>query len=58
MSSTLDLAPRSIHPEAIVEDGAEIGAGTNVCHLAHVRSGVRIGKRCVLGKSVFVDAGQ
>ena len=57
MSPKDDLPPPSIHPTAIVEDGAEIGAGTNVWHFVHVRSGARIGERCVLGKSVFVDAG-
>jgi UDP-2-acetamido-3-amino-2,3-dideoxy-glucuronate N-acetyltransferase len=46
-----------VHPTAVVEDGAEIGAGTRVWHFAHVRSGARIGERCVLGKSVFVDDG-
>jgi acetyltransferase-like isoleucine patch superfamily enzyme len=41
----------------VVEDGAEIGAGSRVWHHVHVRSGARIGERCVLGKSVFVDSG-
>jgi UDP-2-acetamido-3-amino-2,3-dideoxy-glucuronate N-acetyltransferase len=52
-----EIGSISIHPTAVVEDGAEIGAGTRVWHFAHVRSGARIGERCVLGKSVFVDAG-
>ena len=47
----------SIHPSAIVEDGARIGAGTRIWHHVHVRSGAHIGERCVLGKSVFVDSG-
>ena len=47
----------SIHPSAIVEDGARIGAGTRIWHHVHVRTGARIGERCVLGKSVFVDSG-
>jgi len=50
------LPPASIHPTAIVEDGAQIGAGTRIWHHVHVRSGARIGERCVLGKSVFVDS--
>lgn len=57
MTPTDGLPPPSIHPTAVVEDGAEIGAGTNVWHFVHVRSGARVGERCVLGKSVFVDAG-
>ena len=44
-----------VHPTAIVEDGAEVGAGTSVWHHAHVRDGARIGQSCVLGKNVFID---
>lgn len=47
----------TIHPTAVVEDGASIGAGTKVWHHGHVRSDARIGAGCVLGKNVFVDAG-
>ena len=57
MNLPRDLPPPSVHPTAVVEDGAEIGAGTNVWHFVHVRSGARVGERCVLGKSVFVDSG-
>lgn len=57
MDPTTDLPPATIHGSAVVEDGAEIGAGTRVWHFAHVRSGARVGERCVVGKSVFVDAG-
>jgi acetyltransferase-like isoleucine patch superfamily enzyme len=57
MDPLVDTGAPLIHPTAVVEDGAEVGAGTRVWHFAHVRSGARIGERCVLGKSVFVDAG-
>jgi acetyltransferase-like isoleucine patch superfamily enzyme len=57
MNPTGDLPRPSIHPTAVVEDGAEIGAGTKVWQFVHVRSGAGIGERCVLGKSVFMDAG-
>jgi acetyltransferase-like isoleucine patch superfamily enzyme len=43
-----------IHPTAIAEDGAQIGAGTRVWHYAHVRAGAVIGQDCVLGKDVYV----
>jgi dTDP-4-amino-4,6-dideoxygalactose transaminase/acetyltransferase-like isoleucine patch superfamily enzyme len=43
-----------VHPTAVVEDGALVGAGTRVWHHAHVQSGARIGSRCTLGKDVFV----
>jgi UDP-2-acetamido-3-amino-2,3-dideoxy-glucuronate N-acetyltransferase len=43
-----------IHPSAIVDDGARIGAGTRVWHFVHVCGGARIGERCSLGQNVFV----
>jgi acetyltransferase-like isoleucine patch superfamily enzyme len=46
-----------VHPTAVVEDGAAIGAETRVWHHGHVRSGAAVGDACVLGKDVFVDAG-
>lgn len=46
-----------IHPTALIEDDAIIGAGTRVWHHAHIRSGASIGARCTIGKNVFVDAG-
>ena len=44
-----------IHPSAIVDDGAHIGAGTRVWHFVHVCSGARIGERCSLGQGVYVS---
>ena len=47
--------PPFVHETAIVEEGAELGAGTSVWHHAHVRSGARLGEGCAVGKSSFVD---
>jgi UDP-2-acetamido-3-amino-2,3-dideoxy-glucuronate N-acetyltransferase len=47
------MAP-SIHPSAIVDDGAVIGEGTRVWHWVHVSGGARIGAGCSLGQGVFV----
>jgi UDP-2-acetamido-3-amino-2,3-dideoxy-glucuronate N-acetyltransferase len=47
----------SVHPTAIVEEGASLGAGTRVWHHAHVMAGARVGKRCSLGKNVFLGRG-
>ncbi len=43
-----------VHPTAVVDDGATLGAGTRVWHFTHVSSGAVIGKRCSLGQNVFV----
>lgn len=43
-----------IHSSAIVDPGAELGAGTRVWHFAHVCAGARIGAGCSLGQNVFV----
>ena len=44
----------SIHPSAIVDEGAQIGDGSRVWHFVHVCGGARIGERCSLGQGVFV----
>jgi len=44
----------TVHPSAIVDDGAQLGAGTRVWHFAHVCAGARIGEGCSLGQGVFV----
>jgi UDP-2-acetamido-3-amino-2,3-dideoxy-glucuronate N-acetyltransferase len=44
----------SIHPSAIVDDGAQIGSGSRVWHWVHICSGARIGKDCSFGQNVFV----
>jgi UDP-2-acetamido-3-amino-2,3-dideoxy-glucuronate N-acetyltransferase len=44
----------SIHPTAIVDPGAVIGADSRIWHWVHVCGGARIGERCSLGQNVFV----
>lgn len=46
--------PATIHPTAIVDDGATLGEGTRVWHWVHVCGGARIGSGCSLGQNVFV----
>lgn len=43
-----------IHPSAIVDEGAEIGAGSRVWHFTHICAGARIGRSVSLGQNVFV----
>jgi UDP-2-acetamido-3-amino-2,3-dideoxy-glucuronate N-acetyltransferase len=45
-----------VHPSADVEDGARIGAGTKVWHIAHVRNSATVGDECVIGRNVYLDA--
>ena len=44
----------TIHPSAIVDEGAHIGEGSRVWHFVHVCGGARIGKGVSLGQNVFV----
>lgn len=44
----------SIHPSAIVDEGAKIGDGSRVWHFVHVCGGARIGGNVSLGQNVFV----
>jgi UDP-2-acetamido-3-amino-2,3-dideoxy-glucuronate N-acetyltransferase len=43
-----------IHPTAVVDQGAQLGAGTRVSHFAHVCAGARIGDHCALGQGVYI----
>jgi len=45
------------HDSAVVDDGAEVGAGSRIWHFVHVSSGARIGRNAVLGQNVFVGGG-
>ena len=44
----------SVHPSAIVDEGAQIGAGSRIWHFVHVCAKARIGEACSLGQNVFV----
>ncbi len=44
----------TIHPTAIVDEGAEIGDGSRVWHWVHISAGARIGEGCSFGQNVFV----
>ena len=44
----------TIHPTAIVDDGAQIGTGSRIWHWVHVCGGARIGRGCSLGQNVYV----
>ena len=44
----------TVHPTAIVDEGAQIGEGSRIWHWVHVCGGARIGKGVSLGQNVFV----
>lgn len=44
----------TIHSTAIVDEGAQIGAGSRVWHWVHVCGGAQIGQHVSLGQNVFV----
>ncbi|MDO5073596.1 MAG: acyltransferase [Neisseria animaloris] len=44
----------TVHPSAIVDDGAQIGAGSRIWHFVHICGGAVIGKNCSFGQNVFV----
>ncbi len=43
-----------VHPSAIIDDGAIIGANSRIWHFVHVCGGARIGEGVSLGQNVFV----
>ncbi|HZB70241.1 MAG TPA: DapH/DapD/GlmU-related protein [Sphingomicrobium sp.] len=45
------------HDSAIVDEGAEVGAGSRIWHFVHISAGARIGRNVVLGQNVFVGGG-
>lgn len=44
----------TIHPSAIVDEGAVLGEDCRVWHFVHISAGARIGQRCSFGQNVFV----
>jgi UDP-2-acetamido-3-amino-2,3-dideoxy-glucuronate N-acetyltransferase len=46
-----------IHPTAIVEEGAVIGAGTKIWHFTHIMPRAIIGENCNVGQNVFIADG-
>ncbi|MBL8349976.1 MAG: N-acetyltransferase [Burkholderiaceae bacterium] len=44
----------TIHPSAIVDDGAQLGEGCRVWHWVHISAGARIGRACSFGQGVYV----
>ncbi len=42
------------HDTAIIDEGANIGAGTKIWHFSHIMPTAKIGANCNLGQNVFI----
>jgi UDP-2-acetamido-3-amino-2,3-dideoxy-glucuronate N-acetyltransferase len=47
----------TIHPTAVVDEGARIGEGTKVWHFSHIFARAAVGRGCTLGQNVMVADG-
>lgn len=45
------------HDTAVIDAGANIGAGTKIWHFSHVCEGARIGRDCSFGQNTMVGSG-
>ncbi|MCO6477681.1 MAG: N-acetyltransferase [Phaeodactylibacter sp.] len=45
------------HETAVIDEGAQVGAGSKVWHFSHIMSGAVLGEGCSLGQNVFVASG-
>ena len=44
----------SVHPTALVDEGAQIGDGCRIWHWVHISGGAKIGRDCSFGQNVFI----
>ena len=49
------MSDYSVHPSAVVDEGAEIGTNTNIWHWSHICKGALIGSECNIGQNVFIS---
>jgi UDP-2-acetamido-3-amino-2,3-dideoxy-glucuronate N-acetyltransferase len=47
--------PYSAHESALIDEGAQVGAGTRIWHFTHVMSGATIGSNCNIGQNVVIS---
>lgn len=45
------------HENAIVDEGAFVGEGTNVWAFSHIQAGAKVGTECNIGECVFIESG-
>ncbi|WP_347839093.1 DapH/DapD/GlmU-related protein [uncultured Draconibacterium sp.] len=42
------------HETTIIDQGAQIGAGSKIWHFSHIMESAEVGENCILGQNVFV----
>jgi len=57
MTQSSDERPYFAHETAVIDEGAEIGAGTRIWHFSHIMSDSKIGRNCNFGQNVVVSPG-
>jgi len=45
----------SVHETAVIDDGANLGKGTQIWHFSHVFAGANIGRFCNIGQNVVIS---
>jgi UDP-2-acetamido-3-amino-2,3-dideoxy-glucuronate N-acetyltransferase len=50
----MDRPDNYIHPTAIVDGPAHVGAGTRIWHFVHVMPGAHLGERCSIGQGCYL----
>lgn len=48
------MADYFVHETAVVDEGAEIGAGSKIWHFCHVLPDSRLGPNCIVGQNVMI----
>lgn len=49
-----DQPPYKVHESSYIDDGVQIGAGTQIWHFCHVIGGSKIGEHCKIGQNVVI----
>jgi len=50
-------SPYFKHPQALVDDGAQIGEGTRVWAFCHIQHGAKVGRDCNVCNGTFIEKG-
>lgn len=51
----MELENNFFHQTAIIDEGAQVGAGTKIWHFTHLMSSCIVGANCTIGQNVFID---